>query len=219
MQKMLTPLSPSIKMIIFDHDDTLVSTIKAKWAQHKYIAETFYGKKLSNADIRKHWGKPFTVLLKMLYETDHIDIAMSYNIATRDKFPKRLFPKTISTITALKNAGKKIGILTATTTSSLMHDFQALGIPRDLFDYIQTEDDTTHHKPDPRVCEPTIRWLEEHKIRANEVLCVGDQITDMMMAKAVGFNFIAVETGITSAQEFEKNQTKVVRCLPELLAL
>src|ERR1700733_9818398 len=118
-----TPISPSIKVVLFDHDDTLVGSIKAKWAQHKFIARTFYDKKLTDEDIQLHWGKPFTVLLKLLYGTDHIDMAMSYNIATRSKFPKVLFKDTIKTLNILHESGKKLGLVTATTRSSLNYDF------------------------------------------------------------------------------------------------
>lgn len=36
----------NIKAVFFDHDDTLVGTIEAKWAHHKYVARTWYGKEL-----------------------------------------------------------------------------------------------------------------------------------------------------------------------------
>ncbi len=58
--------NPEIKAILFDHDDTLVQTIKSKWAQHKYIAKTFYHKNLKDEELRLHWGKPFTELVELL---------------------------------------------------------------------------------------------------------------------------------------------------------
>jgi phosphoglycolate phosphatase len=205
-----TPISPSIKVVLFDHDDTLVGSIKAKWAQHKFIARTFYDKKLTDEDIQLHWGKPFTVLLKLLYGTDHIDMAMSYNIATRSKFPKVLFKDTIKTLSALHQSGKKLALVTATTRSSLNYDFETLKIPDHLFDFIQTEDETIFHKPDPRVFEPVLKWIAEQQIQPHEVLCVGDQLTDMHIAKEVGFEFIGVGTGLISVEEFEKHQVRAV---------
>ena len=72
-----------IKAILFDHDDTLVATIQAKWAQHKFIAKTFYGKDLQDDEIRLHWGKPYSVLIRLLYNTDDVDSTVSYNLCTR----------------------------------------------------------------------------------------------------------------------------------------
>ncbi|GEM_PF-476764 len=213
----MQPISPSIKLVLFDHNDTLVGSIKSKWAQHKFIAKTFYDKKLTDAEIRLHWGKPFTVLLKHLYGTDHIDMAMCYNIATRSKFPKILFRDTIKTLRALRKSGKKVGLVTATTRSSLNHDFQTLKISEQLFDFIQTEDDTIYHKPDPRVLEPVLKWIAEQQIQPEEVLCVGDQLIDMTIAQEVGFGFVGVSTGLVSVEEFEQHQVKGVSRVGHLI--
>ncbi len=213
------PVKHSLKVVLFDHDDTLVGTIKAKWAQHKYIAKTFYGKTLKDEEIKQHWGVPFTVLLTKLYETDHIDMAMTYNIATRSLFPKFLFSDTIHTLQSLRKAGFKTGIVTATTSSSLNHDFSTLGISENLFDYLQTEDRTTFHKPDPRVFEPTKEWLAEMGIDSNEVLYVGDSMKDRDAAKAAGFHFVAVGTGLQNPEEFTGPPVKGIKSLSELLPL
>lgn len=219
MDDEITVLSPSIKMIIFDHDDTLVGTLKAKWAQHKYIARTFYGKELKNSELRLHWGKPLTVLIKLLYGTDHVDIAMSYNIATRSKFPKILFKNTIETLKILHNAGKKLGLLTATTLSSLEHDFKTLKIPKGLFDYIQTEDDTIFHKPDPHVFDPALDWMNQQGIQSHEALYVGDLLNDMIAARGAGIGFIGVGTGLTSVEEFKEHQVEAINQLTDLIDL
>lgn len=217
MYKETTSLCPSIKMILFDHDDTLVSTLKAKWAQHKYIAQMFYGKKLKNEELRLHWGKPLTLLLKLLYETDHIDIAMSYNIATRSKFPKTLFKDTISTLSTLHGLGKKLGLVTATTCSSLEYDLKTLRIPSELFDYIQTEDDTVFHKPDSRVFDPALLWAAKQGIQPHEVLYVGDHLNDMFAARGAGIGFIGVGTGLISTEEFKEHQAKGISHLSDLI--
>ena len=218
MQNEATLIDPSIKVVLFDHNDTLVGTIKAKWAQHKFIARTFYGKQLSDEELRAHWGKPLTVLMKLLYGTDHIDMAMSYNIATRDNFPKVLFRSTIKTLRSLKVLGKKLGLFTATTRASLNHDFQTLGIPEKLFDFIQTEDDTSFHKPDPRVLEPVLTWLAKQQIKPCEVLCIGDDFNDQIVAEQSGFEFIGVATGLVSIQSFAEHNVKAVARLTDLFS-
>lgn len=215
---LLTSIDP-IKVVLFDHDDTLVGTIKAKWAQHKFVAETFYGKKLTDEELQEHWGKPFTVLISKLYETDHIDMAMSYNIATRDQFPKQLLPDTLETLKSLRKKGKKLGLVTATTNSSLTHDFATLGISKEIFDYIQTEDDTDFHKPDPKVFERAKVWIQEHSFDSSEVLYVGDHLKDLQAARGAGFHFIGVETGLITKEEFEKHQAQSIKKLSDLLLL
>jgi HAD superfamily hydrolase (TIGR01549 family) len=206
-----------IKVVLFDHDDTLVATISAKWAQHKYIAKTFYGKDLEDEEIRQHWGKPFSLLVKLLYETEDGDQAMSYNIALREQYPKQLFADTPNTIKKLREAGIIIGLVTATTLPSLENDFKTLEVSREWFDYIQTEERTTFHKPDPRVFDPSIQWLKEQGIATSQVLYVGDSLSDMRAALGAGFHFIGVATGLVTMEDFNRNQVQAVSRLSELL--
>lgn len=212
----LLPLVSKAKAICFDHNDTLVEAAKAEWAQHKYIARKFYGKKLTDVELRAHWGKPFTSLLTFLYETTHIDMAMSYNIATKDRFPKTIFRDTLATLKFFRKEKKKIGLVTATSLHSLRCDFQHCGILDNYFDYIQTEDDTVFHKPDPRVFGPTLKWFAENHIEPFEVLYIGDHLKDFEAAKGAGFKFIGVVTGITLAEEFAERQVPYVHQLSDL---
>ncbi len=205
------------KAVIFDHNDTLVATMQAKWAQHKYIASQFYGKKLSNQKLRMHWGLPSTSLLRLLYETDHVDIATSYKIATRERFPKFLFKDTLDTLKALRAAGKKLGIVTASTLSSILYDFDTLKIPRQMIDYLQTEDDTIFHKPDPRVFDPAVKWLIEQDISPSEVIYIGDHSRDLTAAKGAGFDFVGIASGVVTLDEFAKLGVLAVSKLSELI--
>jgi hypothetical protein len=52
------------------------------------------------------WGKPLALLIELLYETDHVDMAMSYNVATRSQFSKILFNNVKETLKILRNMGK-----------------------------------------------------------------------------------------------------------------
>ncbi len=205
-----------MKAILFDHDDTLVATIQAKWAHHKYLAKTFYGKELSDEEIRPHWGKPLSLLIQLLYGTDDVNTAMAHNVATRKDFPKRLFEDTLPTLSFLRHIGKKIGLVTATTRSSLDHDLDTLKIPKSLFDHIQTEEDTLFHKPDSRVFEPALRWLTEEGISSQDVLYVGDTYNDMKAALGAGFHFIGVGTGLIEAREFSAHHVPGIERLSEL---
>ncbi|MBX9744782.1 MAG: HAD family hydrolase [Chlamydiales bacterium] len=85
-----------------------------------------------------------------------------------------------------------------------------------LNDYIQTEDDTVFYKPDSRVFQPALRWLAENHIKPFEAVYVGDPLKDFEAAKGVGFKFIGVLTGITSAEEFAERQVPYVHQLSDL---
>jgi phosphoglycolate phosphatase-like HAD superfamily hydrolase len=87
-----------IKAVLFDHDDTLVGTIEAKWAEHKHIAKTYYNKRLTDDEIRQHWGKPLSVMVGLLYGTNDINQAMAHNAATYEDFPKKIQDDTVATL-------------------------------------------------------------------------------------------------------------------------
>ena len=199
-----------LQAIFFDFDDTLVNTIDAKWAQHKHIAKTYYGKTLEDDEIRANWGKPLTVLMQLLYETTDVDTAISYNTQMRSRFPKQLFPSVLDTLQELKSQGKKLGLVTATTRSNVLYDFEKMQFPKDLFDYVQTEEDTSHHKPDPQVFQPALLWLQQHQIQPHETLYIGDHLNDMRAATGAGLQFIGVATGLISHAEFAEHGANAI---------
>jgi phosphoglycolate phosphatase-like HAD superfamily hydrolase len=210
-------IEEQIKAVFFDHDDTLVGTIEAKWRQHKHVAKTYYGKELTDAELQQHWGKPLSELACLLYDTDDADTAMANIIATHEAYPKELFAATVPTLTHLHAAGKLIGIVTATSRFSFEHDLELHGVPQEVIDYTQTADDTPFHKPDPRVFEPAKAWLAEQNVQPDEVLYIGDGLHDMKAAVAAGFNFLGVQTGLVTADEFTAAEAMSIQSIAELL--
>jgi phosphoglycolate phosphatase-like HAD superfamily hydrolase len=210
-------MAEHIKAVFFDHDDTLVGTIGAKWAHHKYVARTWYGKDLSDGEIRKHWGVPFSQLVGALYGGDNPEEAIRRNLSCEDDFPKLLLEGTFPTLRRLHSAGKILGIITATSRRSFEHDLTLHQFPRDIIGYTQTEDDTTFHKPDPRVFEPAVAWLAEQDVSPGETLYVADGLHDMRAAIGAGLNFIGVATGLVSLDEFHEAGVPAIKTLSELM--
>lgn len=210
-------IDETVKAVLFDHDDTLVGTIGTKWKHHKYVAKKYYGKELTDDEIKPHWGKPLGELVCLLYGTDNMAQAMAYNTATHEVFPKKLFAAAIPTLRHLKNEGKIIGIITATSRFSFEHDLTSHNFPREIIDYTQTADDTPYHKPDPRVFGPAISWLIEQNIEPSEVMYIGDGLHDMKAAVDAGFNFLGVQTGLVTADEFTAAKAISIKSVAELL--
>ncbi len=191
-----------IKVVLFDHDDTLVGTIQAKWAQHKHIAKRYYGKDLTDDDIKPHWGKPFQQMICLLYGTDNAEQALAYNRAHHEDYPKLLFAETVATLKHVHAMGKNIGIITATIRLSIEHDLKLHKVPLELIDFIQTSEDTPFHKPDLRVFDPVKIWLDAKNLKPDQVLYVGDGLHDMRAALGAGFSFLGVESGLVTAGQF-----------------
>ena len=207
---MYTHIADHIKVVLFDHDDTLVGTINTKWAEHKFIAKKYYQKELTDEEIRIHWGKPLEELVCLLYGTDDVKQAIAHNVRHHTEFEKELFTATIPTLQRIKDSGRKLGVITATSRLSFEHDIEHHEVPTELLDYTQTADDTPFHKPDPRVFQPTLKWLAQQNIRPEEVLYIGDGLHDMRAAIGAGFHFLGVETGLVSADEFQRVGAKSI---------
>jgi phosphoglycolate phosphatase-like HAD superfamily hydrolase len=210
-------IGENIKAVLFDHDDTLVGTIGPKWEQHKYVARTFYGKTITDSQLMLHWGKPLGELVCSLYGTENAEQALSNNYTCYEQYPKVLFPCTIPALLHIRRMGKLTGIVTATTRFSLEYDFDMYQILREMIDYIQTAEDTSYHKPDPRVFDLARSWLAEREIMPEQVLYVADGIHDMRAAVGADFNFLGVETGLVDAAEFRKAGASSIPSLASLI--
>lgn len=195
-------LGTHIKAALFDLDDTLVQTIAVKWRQHKFVARKFYGKELTDAELRKHWGKPMQQLVCELYDTDDAEQALA-NVATcYDDYKKTLFDKSLPYLDLLKSEGVRVGVVTAAHKMAVDKDMSYLPDLRERLEYIQTSSDTDVFKPDPRVFDPAIEWLASLAIAPHETVYVGDAIKDYIAAIGAGFAFVGVETGLVSRHEF-----------------
>jgi phosphoglycolate phosphatase-like HAD superfamily hydrolase len=152
----------------------------------------------------------------VLYGTDDIETARRHEQSCHMDYPKALQPGTLPVLHRLHRAGLSIGVVTATSRFSFDHDVESLGIPGSLFSYLQTEEDTDCHKPDPRVVGPLQSWLELRGIRPREVLYVGDGLHDMAAAAGAGFNFAGVATGLVTLDQFQDAGGAAIRTLSEL---
>lgn len=214
---MSKPIQPHIKVVLFDFDDTLVGTIGPKWEQHKYIAKTYYNIELTDDEIRNNWGIPYNKFVSNIYKTNDIENAIYNNTKHHDKFPVTIFDGTLPTLRSLKNQNYLTGIVTSTTKIIFEHDFNYSSITTELIDYMQSSSDTIYHKPDKRVFDPAKTWLEKNSIKPHEVLYVGDSLRDMTAAMGAGFDFIGVETGLTTSEIFKANGAKSIPSIKYLL--
>ncbi len=202
---------PKYKAVIFDFDNTLFETRVTKWAQHKHIAKTFYDIDLTDEELLKHWGKPLKTLIGELYQhKDTPENMYQAVLDTRSQFPKKAYIGVLETLNKIKTQGVEIGILSATNGVFLIEDLVAANIPTEDFIVIQGADDTLVHKPDPEVFIPLIEKLKEEGIEKEDIVYVGDSIDDLESAHGAGIDFIAVTTGLYSAEDFLNKGAKVI---------
>jgi HAD superfamily hydrolase (TIGR01549 family) len=210
------------RAVIFDLDDTLLKTYSIKWEQHKATAKRFYNKTLSDEMIRLHWGKLTRDLVSAYYGTDDTTQNMVANYRSLDnEYLKELHDDSIRVLNYLSRPKVFTGLVTNATRETVLADLARLGVALDLFNLIQTFDDTQAYKPDPKVFEIMLHTLARNGIR-DHILYVGDDITDYHAASIATIHFIGVTTGVRTREDFEREGVKMVIStlseLPKLLA-
>lgn len=207
------------RAVFFDWDDTLILTARGKIAQNIDIAAVF-GRTVDEEEVRDLYatGGSFPEMMQSLCGTSDMKAIMAevhkgYDAPQYAKQPIETMPRDIK---LLKRIGYQVGVLSSTTREVFEKDMTTLEIDSKLFDYVQLADDTEVHKPHPAVFDPAVRWLLSHGIKPSETVYVGDGLGDMNAADGAGIEFIAVGTGLISAEEFAEHGVMVLPGVHEL---
>lgn len=205
-----------IKAIIFDLDDTLLQTKQTKFAAHKYTAKHFYNIDITDELLLKHWGKSYDTFMKSVYGScDSFENLTRNYESVQHRFQNKAYSDTTETLKQL-NIHYRLGILTSAIKSFLEIDMLTAGIPLELFESIQTAEDTTVHKPDPRVFQPTINRMKQHGIHQHDMVYIGDSQYDAQAANQAGIAFIGISGRSLSAESFADMGVPSIRTISEL---
>ena len=127
-----------------------------------------------------------------------------------------LFLETKSVLTALKDSGARIGII-STKYRFRIKELLDQHFPEDFMDIIVGGEDVKTAKPSPEGLLLAIKRLHVSKA---ETLYIGDSTVDAETAQAAGVDFAGVTHGVTTAKELEKYpHRKIMSTLEELLAV
>lgn len=155
-------------------------------------------------------------MICLLYGTDDPDTAITHITQYHQIYIKKFFDTTIPVLARLHKENKLIGVVTATSRQYFEDDLDRHQGSRELIDYTQAADDTQFHKPDPRVFTPALAWLKAHDVKPEEVVYIGDGLHDAQAALKAGFNFLGVETGLVTAEQFREQGHKSISALGNL---
>ena len=131
-----------------------------------------------------------------------------------------IFPEVPEALDDLKNRGYTMGIVSTKYRYRIEDILGRAGLLR-YFDNIVGGEDVDRHKPAP---DSLLLAMENLSVNRQEVIYVGDSITDAKTAEAAEVEFVAVLSGTTSLKEFDAfpNMTvlagvdqEFVRCIVE----
>jgi HAD superfamily hydrolase (TIGR01549 family) len=208
----------AIKAVIFDMDDTLLQTFKIKSLQLIEAGKRFYNIEITEEKLMQKWGQPYQEVLNFIFDyVEPFESIQKNYMSLQNEFQATAHPDVIDTLKSLKDAGYILGLLTAAARENVIIDLAHSKIDASYFFKIQSADDTSMHKPDPRVFEPTLEALAEIGITNLETVYIGDAIRDQIAAKGAGVRFIGVTHGLTSSAEFEAAGAEYVDDLKKLI--
>jgi len=192
------------RAILFDFDFTLADATPGivLCANHALAALGFAEK--PTGDIRKTVGMTLENTFHTLSGSPNSALAEQFSalfIAKADEVMTEntvLFDDCIPALTALRENGCKLGIVTSKFRYRIVQALEKYGVPQ-LVDFIIGFEDVQNHKPAP---DGLLDTLAHFGVAPREALFVGDSLIDAQTAARAGVDFAAVLTGETAAAEF-----------------
>lgn len=186
-----------VKNILFDFDGTLVNTndvILASW-QHTY--RHYLGHEMPVDHITACFGEPLLITMEREFPgvapEESAEVYRTYQVEHAGELVS-IFPGIVEMLTALKEAGYRLGIVTSRTRESALRYMEQLGITSFFYDMVNCED-TSIHKPNP---EPLLLGLAKLGAAAEESVMIGDSPFDIKCANNAGVRSVLVDWRITS---------------------
>ncbi len=192
----------SLKVVILDYDETLVQTLKARFGAYQEVGHS-YGLEITEEKFRKNFGIPYREFIKLLFDNvDTIEnIVIRFKRVT-DKYPNIVYPGAMEFVNTLLSCFE-VGILTGFRREILLNEMKSLKFPVDRFFCIQTDEDTTSHKPDPKVFVPILEILKSQSIKPSEAIYIGDDFRDFEAANGAGLRFCGIYGRTTTKEKFD----------------
>ena len=197
-------MKPSLKLIIFDLDGTLVNAYPAVSQSVNHTLSELGFPKRTHQDIKRSVGWGDRQLMAQFVGEDLADKAIRiyrphHAKALGVKGNVKFLLGTQSLLRHLSAQGFKLAIATNRPSRFTALILKTLGI-REYFDMVLCADKAPKPKP-----SPDILWviLKQLKMSKAEALYVGDMGIDIETGRRAGVNTVAVCTGSSSASELK----------------
>lgn len=210
----------SYNTYLFDFDYTLADSSRGIVICFRNVLTRHGYMNISDETIKRTIGKTledsFSILTGVTDEEQLKDFKKEYvkEADTHMTVNTKLFPETKSVLTALKDTGASIGII-STKYRYRIQELLEQYFPSDFFNVIIGGEDVTTAKPSPEGILLALKQL--HNTKA-ETLYIGDSVVDAETAKAANVDFAGVLHGMTTNEELKVfPHWKIMRTLDELL--
>jgi HAD superfamily hydrolase (TIGR01549 family) len=180
-----------LQCVVFDMDGTLTQTNQLIYDSFNYIAQKYAGRTFSIPEITAMFGPPEEDALLHIVRQDQIkEVMADYLVFYRTQHNRlaKLFPGIKDVLKFIKQSGLKLALFTGKGIDTTTITLEQFGIKK-YFDYVVTGSDVKNHKPS---AEGLLKILKHFALPPEEVLMVGDHVSDVTAAHDAGVKIAAV---------------------------
>lgn len=209
----------NIKLIIFDLDGTLVDAYPAIISSFNFTMRRLNYPPQNNLIIRRAVGWGDERLLAPFVNSEDLKKAVflyrkHHKIALLRG--AHLFPKVEKLLRTLRGKGYKLAVASNRPTRFSLILIRHFGLNR-YFDYVLCADRLKHIKPHPEILN---KIRHRFRLKAAEVLYVGDMTIDAQAAGRARVKVIMVTTGSSTLKEIKKEKPyRIIRKVADLLKI
>jgi len=209
---------PAYKLIIFDWDGTLMDSQARIIDCLRNAADDLQLNQLSDKTLKNIIGLGLNEAISSLYphlqdaQIIHFADRYRYHFLTANDTPSGLFDNVKQMLEGLNNKGFMLAIATGKARRGLEPVLNETGL-KALFHGSRCADET-RSKPHPQMLE---ELLDEFGLMANDAIMVGDTEYDMLMAKSIGMDALAVSYGVHDKDDILKHKPLI--CVDSVLEM
>jgi HAD superfamily hydrolase (TIGR01549 family) len=172
-------------------DGTLTQTNQLIYDSFNYIGRKYAGRTYTVPEITAMFGPPEEGALLAIVKPEDLDRVMSDYLAfyrAHHGELARLYPGIEEVLRYISGSGRKLAVFTGKGIRTAAITLQEFHIDR-FFDYIVSGNDVVNHKPSS---EGLRKIMDYFSLRPEEVLMVGDAVSDVKAAREAGVRIAAV---------------------------
>ncbi len=207
----------SYNYYLFDADGTLFDTIEMICRCFEHITRKHTGKELEKKQMVKCIGLPLREQLEshLGIETDYDKVIEDYSNYQLEIMEEslQLFPEVKKTLGKLKEAGKKLAIVTSRRKPSLL-SFLKITDTAKYFDALVTPEDTEKHKPNP---EPALLAMDLIGADKESTVFIGDAMFDICSGHSAGVDTVFVNWSHNKVEDMPVTPTFTIDKMSDLL--
>ena len=177
--------------VIFDMDGTLTQTNELIFASFNHITQKYLGKCFTPKEIVGFFGPPEEGAIEKLLGAELLDQAMDELCEfyrTHHGAMAKLHSGIETILQLLKERGTRLALFTGKGHRTATITLEAFGIAR-FFEYVVSGNDVVNHKPHH---EGIQKVLDKFSVSPNEVLMIGDSMSDVRASRGAGVKIAAV---------------------------